>query len=341
MLQHMMAPVWDGQHPAWMRYGSAELHSNLSLLEAGLISDESARRERRRYVNDANVNREALANLEARGDFESQDGAHAHGYLAAELLASRVGPDSLLRFFEKVQMGTSWKTIFHNVFGMSVDEFYVLFDTHRSAGFPLVSVPVSGSTSEVEPRYSIATVTEEYGWEIDLPRGWIDDGESIRSEPGGELEVLEVELRAGTTLEDFADSVIDNLRQDWWLTASRFEVNRVEKRQVAGNEFYFVEYVVQESPKYCALDVWELIAVGSSLPGSVKGYRAQHRLCEHEAREWESRRLDRTRRTTLESFRVVTRPATYYTQFIDVDGIIVKANETVRGDFDVQHGGRH
>ena len=329
MLHRVVAPVWHGNHPAWMRYGGVELHEDLSLLEAGLISDELARRERRRYVNDANAIYNFLGNLETQQGFESRNGAGAYAFLASELLASRAGPDALLRFFENVQMGTSWKTIFQKIFGMSVDEFYVLFDTHHRAGFPLVSVPVPGSPPEVKPRYSITTVTEEYGWEIDLPRGWIDDGESIRSAPGGELEVLEVELRAGTTLEDFADSVIDNLRQDWWLTASRFEVNRVEKRQDAGNEFYIVEYVVQESPRYCALDVWELIAVGSSLPGSVKGFRAQHRLCEYEAREWESRRLDRTRRTTLESFRVVTRPATYYTQFIDVDGIIVKANEMV------------
>ena len=329
MLRRTVVPVWHGNHPAWMRYGGAELHDTLSLSEAGLISDESARRERGRYVNDANAIQNFLGNLETQRGFESRNGAGAYAFLASELLASRAGPDALLRFFENLQLGQSWKTIFQKVFGMSVDEFYVLFDTHHRAGFPLVSVPVPGLPPEVEPRYSITTVTEEYSWEIDLPRGWIDDGESIRSEPGGKLEVLEVELRAGTTLEDFADSVIDNLRQDWWLTASRFEVNKVDKRRDAGNEFYIVEYVVQESPEYCALDVWELIAVGSSLPGSVKGFRAQHRLCEYEAREWESRRLDRTRRTTLESFRVITRPATYYTQFIDIEGIIVKANEMV------------
>ena len=330
MLHRTMVPVWHGNNPAWMRYGSAELHENLSLLEAGLISDELARHQRRVYVSDVNVNYNSLASLETQHDFESAADTDAYSFLAAELLASRAGLDALFRFFEKLQLGRSWKNIFTSVFGMTVNEFYVLFDTHRNAGFPSVSVQLPTSRPDVKPSYPITTVTEEYGWEIDLPRGWIDDGKSIRSAPGGELEVLGVDLRAGTTLEDFADSVIDNLRQDWWLTASRFEVNRVEKRQVAGNEFYIVEYVVQESPRYCALDVWELIAVGSSLPGSVKGYRAQHRLCEYEAREWKSRRLDGTRRTTLESFRVITRPATYYTQFIDVEGIIVKANESVK-----------
>ena len=330
LLRRTIAPVWYASYPKWLRLGDSALHLHLSFLEAGLISDHSMDLFRRVHVNSANATHSSLASLENHRGFESLDGAHAYAYLATELLASRAGPEALLRYFGNVQMGTSWKTIFKDVFGMSANEFYGLFEAHRNAGFPKVSILVPNSTPDVEPMYSITTVSEEYGWEIDLPRGWIDDGQSIKSVPGGELQVREIELRAGTTLEKFADSVIDNLRQDWWLTASRFEVNRVEKRQVAGNEFYFVEYVVQESPKYCALDVWELIAVGSSLPGSVKGYRAQHRLCEHEAREWESRRLDRTRRATLESFRVVTRPATYYRQIIDVEGIIVKANEEVR-----------
>ena len=329
MLHRVVAPVWHGNHPAWMRYGGAELHETLSLLEAGLISDELARRQRRVYVSDVNVNYNSLASLETQRDFEFAGDTDAYSFLAAELLASRAGPDALLRFFENLQLGQSWKTIFKNVFGMSVDEFYVLFDTHRNAGFPLVSVPMPGSPPEVEPRHSITTVTEEYGWEIDLPRGWIEKDGYIQSTPGGELFVTGINLPVGTTLGRYAETITDNLRQDWWLTASRFEITAVNERQKDGNEFVLVEYVVQESPEYCALDVWELIVVASSLSGPPKGYRVRHQLCEHEAREWKSRRLDRTRRTTLEGFRVVTRPATYYKQFIDVDGIIVKANETV------------
>ena len=162
MLRRTVVPVWHGNYPAWMRYGSAELHDTLSLSEAGLILDESARRERRRYVNDANAIHNFLGNLETQRGFESRNGAGAYAFLASELLASRAGPDALLRFFENLQLGTSWKTIFQKVFGMSVDEFYVLFDTHHRAGFPLVSVPVPGSTPDVKPRYSITTSPAAY-----------------------------------------------------------------------------------------------------------------------------------------------------------------------------------
>ena len=162
MLRGTVAPVWWGNDPTWMRHGSAELHISLSLSEAGLVSDEAARNLRRQFVNGATRNRNYLPNLEVDRDFESHDGAYDYGFLAAELLASRTGPDALLRFFENVQMGTSWKTIFKNVFGMSVDEFYRHFDTHRNAGFPIVSVSASVSKPAPEPRYSIMTKPGTY-----------------------------------------------------------------------------------------------------------------------------------------------------------------------------------
>ena len=331
MLRRTVAPVWWGNDPTWLRHGSDELHISMSLSEAGLVSDESARSLRRRYVNSATRNHTHLDNLETQRDFEYwyDDGVHAHAFLAAEKLASRTGPDALLRFFENVQIGTSWKTIFEKVFGMSVDEFYKNFDTHRNAGFPIVSVSASDSKPAPEPRYSLMTVTEEYGYEIELPSGWVEEDGHIESSPGGKMYITGINLPAGSTLESYADAVTDNLRQDWWLTASRFEINSINKSKKDGKEYYIVEYVVQESHRYCALDVWELIVVGSSLPQSSKGYRVRHQLCEGEAHEWRRRGLDRIRRETLENFRIITQPATYYKQFIDVDGIIVKANEMV------------
>ena len=329
MLHLTVAPVWWGNEPAWLRHGAAEFHKTLSLSQAGLISDTSTRGFRQQYVNDATRTRNHLANLEADQEFISHGGAYEHAFLASEVLASIAGVDALLRFFEHVQLGKSWKTIFHEVFDMTVMEFYDVFDIFRNADFPAVSVPVNRTTPASEPRYSITNATKEYGYEIDLPRGWVEENGRIKSSPGGELFITGINLAPGTTLDSYAETVTDNLRQDWWLTASRFRINEVDKIRIDGNGFYFVEYVVQESPRYCALDVWELIAVGSSLPQSSKGYRVRHQLCEGEAREWRSRGLDKTRRETLESFRLTTRPATYYRQFIDVEGIIVKANEMV------------
>ena len=334
MLRRTVSPVWWGNDPTWLRHGSDELHISLSLSGAGLVSDESARSLRRQFVNSATRNHTHLDNLEVDRNFESHYGAHEYAFLATELLASRTGPDALLRFFDNVQLGKSWKSIFQEVFGMTVGEFYGLFDTHRNEGFPIVSVSASVSKPAPEPRYSIMTVTEEHGYDIELPSGWVEEKGRIYSTPRGEegeLFITGIDLPSGTTLEEYANSVTNNLRQDWNLTAttSWLEVRSVDERQVGGNEFVFVEYVVQDGPEYCAKDVWELIDVESLLPETSKGYRVRHQLCEREAREWRRRGLDRTRRETLESFRIITQPATYYKQFIDVDGIIIKANEMV------------
>ena len=124
----------------------------------------------------------------------------------------------------------------------------------------------------------------------------------------------------------------DNLRQDWWPSASLFEITAFEQRRIEDNEFYHLAYRVQEAPRYCELDVVELIAVGNTLPHVAQGFRVRHHLCKWEAHEWERRGLDRVRRETLDSFRVVTQPSEYYEQFITVEGITVKANGDVQAD---------
>ena len=65
--------------------------------------------------------------------------------------------------------------------------------------------------------------------------------------------------------------------------------------------------------------------MASSLPGNPVGFRARYRLC-----DWEARRFGEARARALDTFRIATRPAEYYTQFIHTeDGIIVKASDKV------------
>ena len=172
------------------------------------------------------------------------------------------------------------------------------------------------------PRYPVVTQSEEYGYTIDIPDDWVEEDGYVRGASGGKLFVREVDLAAGATLDRFAESVRDNLRQEWSSEPLYvFEITSFGKRRLGDQDFYWMEYRVQESPKYCLLDVVELIALGSSLPGPPKGFRAIHRAC-----DWElPGELDSTRRETLESFRVVTRPAAYYSQFIYVPGATIKA----------------
>ncbi len=62
--------------------------------------------------------------------------------LAVELLASQVGEHGLLRYYLALkQPGTTWPEVFREAFGMTVEEFYQLFEEHRAAGFPELNVP--------------------------------------------------------------------------------------------------------------------------------------------------------------------------------------------------------
>ena len=172
------------------------------------------------------------------------------------------------------------------------------------------------------PRYQIATRDQEYGYTIDVPDGWVDENDYVK---GGRLDIREFPLTAGMTLDQFAESVRDNLRREWWPSASVFEITHFSKKQAGDQESYSLEYRVRESPEYCLVDVEEVIGVGSSLPGQIQGFRALHKAC-----DWMlPGRLGRERREVLDSFRITTRPATYYKQFIMVDGVTVKATGTV------------
>ena len=74
------------------------------------------------------------------------------GALAAELLASHVGLSKLPNYWMeletrmvplRVQGDRGWPEAFENAYGMTVDEFYALFEEHRAAGFPEVEIPMS------------------------------------------------------------------------------------------------------------------------------------------------------------------------------------------------------
>lgn len=138
------------------------------------------------------------------------------------------------------------------------------------------------------------------------------------------MVIKSVDLEEGTSLEQFARSVRDGLRGDWWRAASLFEITSFKRTQVGDRSAYSIAYRVQESPVYCVLNVVETVVVASSLPGHSQGFRARYSLCDWQVREFGE---DRTR--TLDSFRVATKPSPYYTQFVFAHGITVKASSEV------------
>ena len=62
--------------------------------------------------------------------------------MAAEPLAAHAGQSAMLDFYSLLQPGTTWQQAFQTAFGMTVNEFYQLFEAHRAAGFPMMTLPV-------------------------------------------------------------------------------------------------------------------------------------------------------------------------------------------------------
>ena len=157
---------------------------------------------------------------------------------------------------------------------------------------------------------------------MDIPGNWTIDDYDRYSRPGGDgfITVL-TEPLDDESLEEYAGEVRDNLASDWWDGASVLDVNHFELVREDGREFYRIRYRVQESPEYCVLDVIEVIGIADEIVGERVGFRIRGEAC-----EW--RQLTSLRRI-VQSFEVVLRPPSFYTQFIDVAGVVIKAGDDV------------
>ena len=113
-----------------------------------LIGDNAGLRpydERRQWLVDRtlrNPMEAPLSTMETQVGFEAA-GRHPYSYsaLAAELLASHAGVGSLWQYYANHQSRTPWQETFKNTFGMTIEEFYEMFEQHRAADFPKVDVP--------------------------------------------------------------------------------------------------------------------------------------------------------------------------------------------------------
>ncbi len=192
--------------------------------------------------------------------------------------------------------------------------------------FDLVGLPFCDGAPAATPRHSIETRDMEYGYTIEIPDGWVEEGEGrYYGQESGTLRVLYRSLDNETTLDQYAKSVRDNLRQEWLPSASLFEIRSFEKERTENQAFYSLRYKVRESPMYCIVDVRERIYTADSLPGNPYGFRVSTRFC-----DWEVAGSRRLTTRLMNSFDIIEKPAGYYTQFIDVEGIAIKAPDEVR-----------
>lgn len=168
----------------------------------------------------------------------------------------------------------------------------------------------------------------EYGYAINLSDEWVESdrrpGRYARSSPWSRVYVTSHSLRKGSTLRHFAESVRDGLGRDWWPTRSLLQITSFQESQIDGQDAYLITYRVQESPEYCVVDVTEIVMVSVLLPGNPQGFRVRVWMCERSVPQYGPER-----KQILESFSINIREATYYTQFLSVKGVIIKATGKV------------
>ena len=130
--------------PRWLAEGAAEFLAwqAIDALEPGsYVVKRNKNAARSRSVATR------LNETETQTCFSSLRGhAYPYAFLAVELLAAQTGIRSLIDYFSSLHPGTSWQMEFQSHFGMTVGEFYGLFEAHRAAGFPKLELPIQRPT---------------------------------------------------------------------------------------------------------------------------------------------------------------------------------------------------
>ena len=130
--------------PLWLVEGTADFFAWQALSEGGIIPYGEVREDRLKYAKRIPDSLEAM---ETSQGFYSIYNSYDYAMLAVELLASRSGQSSLFQYYASLKPGTTWQDAFNSVFGMTVEEFYDLFEQHRAAGFPKLNIPKLSPTS--------------------------------------------------------------------------------------------------------------------------------------------------------------------------------------------------
>ena len=124
----------DPEGPQWLRAGSREYLTAQVLRAPGLESCDPTRGSYALRI--ARSGGAPLSELETRAGSASVQSSGAYGFLALEVLAEQSGQESIMSYFASLRTGVTWQEAFQTNFGMTVAEFYQLFEERRAAGFP-------------------------------------------------------------------------------------------------------------------------------------------------------------------------------------------------------------
>ena len=130
-------------YPSWWKYGLATWAGAIAIADG----TGRSRDDERQNILDAGATDDRrflpLWELEEGGPWGEW---HPREAVAIDLLASQVGLRKLTEFYTERIEGEDWRETFQRVFGISVPDFYELFNQHHRNGYPLRPLPTEGST---------------------------------------------------------------------------------------------------------------------------------------------------------------------------------------------------
>ena len=186
--------------PAWMQEGFATFHPSRSLAMGGVVPYQQSRHRLIRQSQRVDVE---LEDTETYDGLRAGPGRYDMAAMASELLAAKAGEEALITFWTLLGPDTSWQEAFETTFGMTVDEFYPLFEEHRSAGFPKLDLP------DIEPRIPLAEADREALialYESTGGANWENRDNWLSDEPGNRWHGVRTDADGRVTMLDLRDN---------------------------------------------------------------------------------------------------------------------------------------
>ena len=119
--------------PGWLRLGARHHFTGQTWKPAGLQACSTTKR----YFEETWISSDVpLSDIATPEGYREVNAAWQLALLGVDLLAELAGPEAVVAYFVALKSGTTWEQEFSKAFGMTVDEFYELFEERRAAGFP-------------------------------------------------------------------------------------------------------------------------------------------------------------------------------------------------------------
>ena len=178
----------------------------------------------------------------------------------------------------------------------------------------------------------IVVSKREYGHTLNLPEDWVQEGTNHYRGPDANVKVSEPEhLFVPTTLEEYAQSVRDNLDQEWFgpNAESRTTVETFQPITLYGHTFYWMTYRFLGLQGLDQRSVVELIGISDEIPGQRVGLRVRG-CCVAESQTVREGELTEI----VQSFRLTTneRSDGYYAKFVYLPATTIKSGSLVSDD---------